>query len=335
MLAEAGRQAFLTWLGQERRASTHTLAAYGADIAAFLGFLTQHLGEQPTLAALAALRQADFRAWLAAEAGDGAANQTRARHLSALRTFFRYLERHHGVTCTALALVRTPRARPPAPRALAQLAARALAEDIGEESDNPLAQARDTALFTLLYGAGLRIAEALSLNLRDLPAAGAPLVVTGKRNKQRVVPLLPAVREAIAAWVVLHPARAPEAPLFVGLRGGRLNPGVAQRTMRHYRQHQGLPAHATPHALRHSFATHLLAGGGDLRAIQELLGHANLATTQRYTSVDEAHLLEVWGRTHPRSQLPDQNPPQRKGNAAGNQHARAVKPHKPKQAARQ
>ena len=227
---------------------------------------------------------------------------TRARHLSALRSFFRYLVRRQGVDNPAVRLVATPRARRPLPRALATEQARDLVVDIAELSDVAAIQARDTALFTLLYGCGLRIAEALALNVRDAPRPGAePLRVTGKGSKQRIVPVLPVVQQTIAAWLELHPDRQPDSPLFVGARGKRLNPGVAQRTMRTYRQQNGLAEHATPHALRHSFATHLLAGGADLRSIQELLGHANLSTTQRYTSVDEAQLMEVWRKAHPRA----------------------------------
>ena len=164
-------------------------------------------------------------------------------------------------------------------------------------------QARDTALFTLLYGCGLRIAEALSLDVRDapLPGSDAMLRVIGKGGKQRIVPVLPVVRHAIAGWLALHPDRRPDSALFLGARGKRLDPAVAQRTLRQFRRLHGLPEHATPHALRHSFATHLLAGGADLRAIQDLLGHASLSTTQRYTSVDEAGLLRVWRKAHPRA----------------------------------
>ncbi len=302
MTGDAARQAFLQWLGQERRASPLTVEAYGTDIAGFLGFLTRHLGTEPDARALADLRPADFRAWLADEAAQGKINATRARHLSAVKTFFRYLARRHGIANAGLSLLGSPRVRPPAPRALAPADARAVATDIGEMSDAAAMQARDVALFTLLYGCGLRIAEALALDLRDAPLPGseAALRVTGKGSKQRIVPVLPAVRAAIAAWLPYHPTGQPDAPLFVGARGGRLDPAVAQRTLRNFRRLNGLPEHATPHALRHSFATHLLAGGADLRSIQELLGHASLSTTQRYTSVDEAKLLEVWRRAHPR-----------------------------------
>ena len=200
-------------------------------------------------------------------------------------------------------LVSTPKTRRPLPRALAPAAARGVTEDIGDMSDHAAIQARDTALFTLLYGCGLRIAEALALNVRDAPKPGedGPLRVVGKGSKERIVPVLPVVRQAIAAWSRLHPRPDPDAPLFLGARGKRLDAAVAQRTLRLYRRQNGLPEHATPHALRHSFATHLLAGGADLRSIQDLLGHASLSTTQRYTSVDEARLLEVWRKAHPRA----------------------------------
>ncbi len=302
MTGEEARKAFLGWLGDERRASPLTVEAYGTDTAGFLGFLTRHLGAEPDLTALAALRQADLRAWLASMSAEGAGNATRARHLSAVRSFFRYLNRRHGMENGALKLLATPRARKPVPRALAPKHARAVSEDIGEMSDLAATQARDIALFTLLYGCGLRIAEALALNVRDAPKSDETgmLRVVGKGSKERIVPVLPAVREAIAAWLRHHPDRQPDSPLFLGTRGKRLDAAVAQRTLRNFRRLNGLPEHATPHALRHSFATHLLAEGADLRSIQDLLGHASLSTTQRYTSVDEAKLLEVFHRTHPR-----------------------------------
>jgi integrase/recombinase XerC len=298
---EEARAAFLEWLGRERRAAPLTVEAYGADIAGFLGFLTNHLGGEPDAGALAALRQADFRAWLASEASEGAGNATRARRLSAVRTFFRFLARRHGVENAAVALISRPRARQSVPRALTVEQARDVTEHSGEMSDTAPIQARDTALFVLLYGCGLRIAEALALDVRDVPSPGAMLRVVGKGSKERIVPVLPAVREALSGWLALHPDRAPASPLFVGAHGRRLNAGVAQRTLREFRRLNGLPEHATPHALRHSFATHLLAGGTDLRSIQDLLGHASLSTTQRYTSVDEARLLEVWRKAHPRA----------------------------------
>jgi integrase/recombinase XerC len=292
----------MAWLRTERRASPLTVEAYRRDIGFLVNFLTGHLGHEPALPDLETLREADLRSWLAAEARLGRGNRTRSRHLSAVRSFYRFLARRYGVTNMAARTLGSPKVAPPVPRALAPAQARAVTRDIGEASDTAQVQARDTALFTLLYGCGLRIAEALALNVRDAPRAGQPLRVMGKGSKERLVPVLPAVAQAIDAWLALHPAGAdPAAPLFVGVRGERLNPGVAQRTLRIYRRLAGLPEHATPHALRHSFATHLLAGGADLRSIQDLLGHASLSTTQRYTSVNQAQLLNVWKNTHPRS----------------------------------
>ena len=268
---------------------------------AFLVFTGEHTGEAPSLATLSGLAAADFRAFLAKAAGAGDVNATRARKLSALKTFFRYLKKKHGVESTALMLITRPRPKRPLPKALSPEDAKIVAYDIGEVSDSAAIQARDSALMTLLYGAGLRIAEALGINIGDLPAADNALRVTGKGEKQRIVPLLPVVREAIAAWLKFHPNPGRGEPLFVGARGGRLNAGVAQKALRDFRRLANLPEHATPHALRHSFATHLLAGGADLRSIQELLGHASLSTTQRYTDVDTAQLMEVWKRAHPRA----------------------------------
>ena len=302
MLAEAARLDFLAWLAGERRAAAATVEAYASDVAGFLGFLTNHLGNEPALDDLAALRQADLRAWLAKLARDGCIAPTRARHLSAVRSFFRFLARRHGVANPAVRLVATPRSKRPLPRALAPEQARAVAEDIGEVSEREFTQARDQALFTLLYGCGLRIAEALALDMRDAPLPGqtAMLRVVGKGSKERIVPVLPAVREAIAAWLRFRQEAPPDAPLFIGLRGKRLDPGVAQRTMRQFRPFAGLSPDATPHTLRHSFATHLLAGGADLRTIQDLLGHASLSTTQRYTAVDTDRLMAVWRAAHPK-----------------------------------
>ena len=286
--------ACLDWLRRERQAAPLTVKAYAEDLAGFLGFMTHHLGAEPDLAALAALTQADLRAWLAHGVSKNLTNATRARHLSAVRTLFRFLHRRHGMQNLAPALIGTPRLRPPVPRALTPAQARAITQD-ATTADEAEWQARDLALFTLLYGAGLRIAEALALDTGDV--RDGPLLVRGKGGKQRMVPLLPAVRTALAIWLQQRPG--PPGPLFTGKRGGRLDPAVARKVLQTYRQGAGLPDHATPHALRHSFATHLLAGGADLRAIQELLGHASLSTTQRYTAVDAAGLLAVWQASHP------------------------------------
>ncbi|MDE8350026.1 MAG: tyrosine recombinase XerC [Acidocella sp.] len=299
--AESLRVKFLAWLGGERRAAPKTVETYGRDIAAFLGFLTHHTGGEPTAETLQALRAADIRAWLAQAAKAGVGNATRAKKLSAIATFFKYLHKRHGIESTALSLISRPRAKRPLPRALSQADAALITSDIAEATNTPGIQARDAAFMFLLYGAGLRINEALSLNVGDLPAPGNPLRVTGKGNKQRIVPLLPAVYAALASYVKLHPNPGAGEALFLGARGNRLNAGVVQKTLRDFRRLNGLPEHATPHALRHSFATHLLSGGADLRSIQELLGHASLSTTQRYTDVDTDQLMSVWRASHPRA----------------------------------
>ncbi len=292
---------FCAWLGGERRAGAKTVATYARDVNVFLAFIAAHTGDVPDAKTLAGLAVSDFRAFLAAAARAGDVNATRARKLSALKTFFRFLKKRHGVENAALALISRPRPKRPLPRALSAMDAKKVAAEIGEVSANAALGARDVALMTLLYGAGLRIAEALALNVGDIPATDNALRVTGKGNKQRLVPLLPAVRSAIAAWLALHPNPGRGEALFVGARGGRLNPGVVQKTLRDYRRLANLPEHATPHALRHSFATHLLEGGADLRSIQELLGHVSLSTTQTYTDVETAQLMKVWQRAHPRA----------------------------------
>lgn len=309
MTGEQARASWLEWLGRERRAAANTLEAYGHDVAGFLGFLTHHLGGEPDLAALGALRPADLRAFLAECANRGDSTATRARRLAAVRGFLRYLTRHHGMAALPVGALRGPRPKPPIPRALTPDQARAVAREVGEvhslgRHERPEMQAaRDTALFALLYGAGLRIAEALALDLRDAPLPGqdAALRVTGKGSKQRLVPVLPVVRAAIAAYLRHRGPGAPDEALFLGARGKRLDAAVAQKSLRDFRRLAGLPEHATPHALRHSFATHLLGAGADLRAIQDLLGHASLSTTQRYTAVDAAGLLATWKKAHPRA----------------------------------
>ena len=289
------------WLAHERRASAHTLDAYGRDLAAFLGFLTEHLGFTPGLADLEALKPVDFRAWLARRAGDGLSRTSTARAMSTIRGFFRFLDRRDLVRNAAIGSVRTPKVPKSIPKALAPEEALEMVGTADVLSDEPWIGKRDMALFTLLYGCGLRIGEALALNRGALPE-GDTMVITGKGNKQRIVPVLPVVIEAIDDYIAACPyALGGDGPLFVGARGGRLNPGVVQRQMRRLRVLLGLPETATPHALRHSFATHLLAGGVDLRTIQELLGHASLSTTQRYTDVDTERLMSVYRDAHPRA----------------------------------
>ena len=289
------------WLSAERRASAHTLAAYGRDLAAFLDFLTGHLGVLPGLGAIDALRPADFRAYLARRAGDGIGRSSLARTLSVLRNFVRFLQRRGLASTTALASLRGPKLPATVPKPLAEADALAAVEAAGELAREGWQQQRDTALVALIYGCGLRLSEALGLSRGEAPL-GEVLTVIGKGRKTRQLPILPAVRDAVAAYLACCPYRfAADDPLFVGARGGPLHPRLVQARMAAVRGHLGLPASATPHALRHSFATHLLAAGGDLRAIQELLGHASLSTTQRYTAVDTERLLAIYQEAHPRA----------------------------------
>ncbi|MCH2394596.1 tyrosine recombinase XerC [Oceanibaculum sp.] len=292
------------WLSDEKRASPHTVEAYGRDLAAFIGFLSGHLGNAVGLTDLEALRAADFRAYLAARANEDYARTSTARAFSVVRGFFRFLERHGRLANAAIHNVRTPKLPHAVPKALSEAEADVLVgavDIVAAPEAEAWVIARDTALVTLLYGCGLRLGEALSLTRGSVPTDGV-MRVTGKGNKQRVVPVLPAVTEAISAYLALCPHAGDVAtPLFLGTRGGPLNPRIAQGLMQKLRLALGLPETATPHALRHSFATHLLAGGGDLRAIQELLGHASLSTTQRYTEVDGARLQSVHRMAHPRA----------------------------------
>lgn len=290
-----------SWIADERRLSPHTLTAYETDLFQFFRFLTDHLGEAPTADSLAALQPVIFRSWLASRAQAGLSRTSTARALSVIRGFFRWCERNGHVANQAIHAVRSPKVPHSVPKPLSAPDAAAVVDQIGELAEEPWVGLRDIALFTLLYGCGLRISEALGLTCADAPE-GEVLTVLGKGSKERMVPVLPAVRQAIDAYIAACPHRlAPDAPLFRGVRGGPLNPAVAQRQMRVVRGWLGLSDSATPHALRHSFATHLLAGGGDLRSIQELLGHASLSTTQRYTEVEDSHLLAEYRAAHPRA----------------------------------
>jgi integrase/recombinase XerC len=292
-----------SWLADERRASAHTVAAYGRDLLFFLEFLSGHLGGEPNLAAFETLAPADFRAYLARRAADAKMRSSTARALSVLRGFFRFLDRRGLVRNSALTAVRTPKLPRSVPKALSAEEAEAALDRVkAEEPPLPWIGARDLALLCLLYGCGLRLGEALGLARREAPLKPGMLSVTGKGGKTRVVPVLPAVAEAVAQYVAACPWHlAPEEALFRGVRGGALHPRMVQKKMAALRTELGLPEKATPHALRHSFATHLLAGGGDLRAIQELLGHASLTTTQRYTAIDAARLAAVYDKAHPRA----------------------------------
>lgn len=297
---------WLDWLAYEKRASAHTLDGYARDIAGFLAFLTEHFGFTPGLKELEGLAAVDFRAWLARQSHVGNSRTTIARHASTLRTLYKYLERQGIVSNAAIHALRTPKVPKSLPKALTIEDALEAVELADELADEPWIGKRDRALLKLLYGCGLRLSEALNLDVRDVPQSDTPgtatMVITGKGSKQRVVPVLDVVKRDIEAYVKASPfPMTPQSPLFLGERGARLNPGVAQAMVRKVRAMLNLPDTVTPHALRHSFATHLLAGGGDLRTIQELLGHASLSTTQRYTDVDSARLQAVHGLTHPRA----------------------------------
>jgi len=294
-----------TWIAHlrdERRFADNSVEAYERDVAAFLGFLSQHLGGEPSAQDLATLEPRDLRAYLAfrRQGPDALADRSISRALAAIRSFYRYLERRHGVTNARLALVRGPKLKRSLPRPVSEAAAQNLIVEAGDAAEAWIG-ARDAALVTLLYAAGLRISEALALTGADLPLP-ATLRVTGKGGKERIVPLLQVAREAVARYAELCPyALTEDAPLFRASRGGALSARMAQDLMQRLRGRLGLPSSATPHALRHSFATHLLANGGDLRAIQELLGHESLSTTQGYASVEAKKILQLYRRAHPRA----------------------------------
>ena len=292
---------WFSYLLAERRASQHTLTAYVAELQRFFTFLSTHQGGLVSAAILADLRVADFRAFLATRRADGLSARSMARALSAIKSFFRYLDRRDLVHNAAYASIRGPRLPQRLPRPLDEQGAADLLDSVGDEAADPWIGLRDVAVVTLLYGCGLRISEALGLN-RGMVRRGESLRIQGKGNKERIVPVLPVVHDAIEAYLAACPyAGGAGAPLFLGARGGRLNPAMVQKSVRRTRQALGLPPSATPHALRHSFATHLLKGGGDLRTIQELLGHASLSTTQTYTDVETSRLLEIYEKAHPKA----------------------------------
>jgi len=293
---------FLQHLAGERRLADKTVESYQRDISAFIGFLSLHFEKIITLQDIKQLALRDFRAYLAhRQRGDKPLSPASiGRQLSALRTFFRYLNRRHRLENDAIGLVKGPRVKAPLPKPLSQSGAEDIIKE-GSIDGRPWVQARNTAVMMLLYGAGLRVSEALSLTDDHLPLQQS-MALTGKGGKTRVVPILPAVVQALDKYLKLCPFNIePGTPLFRGVRGGPLSARQVQLDMEKLRGSLGLPESATPHALRHSFATHLLAGGGDLRTIQQLLGHENLSTTQRYTGVDVEGLRRVHGAAHPRS----------------------------------
>ncbi len=289
-----------------KRQSAHTALAYARDLGQFFAFMAQHMGQAPSLRLLAEITLSDFRSWLASLRAAGLKASSTARAVSAVRTLFRHLERRELVVNEAIGVLRAPKIPHGVPKPIELTKAKSVAGMASDLAVEPWIAARDSAILTLLYGCGLRLGEALSLSIDDFPpldqAKTAILRVTGKGNKERMVPVLPVVIEALALYVGTCPYPIkPGGPLFLGAKGGALSPRIVQLVMERLRGALGLGDSATPHALRHSFASHLLGAGGDLRAIQDLLGHASLSTTQRYTEVDSAKLIGLYDKAHPRA----------------------------------
>ena len=303
LISPALSAALQTWLQAQsalKGLSDNTLLAYHTDVAGFMAFMTLHSGQRAGLAALARISVSDMRAWMAQQRAQKIAPRSLARKLSAVKNFYVWLAAREGFEPTAVLSLQTPKFQAKLPRALSEDAARAVVETVELQALESWVGARDVAVVTLLYGAGLRISEALGLKRSDAPLPDV-LKIAGKGGKERMVPILEVARKAVDIYLRLcpHPATA-NSPLFVGVRGGALSPRLIQKAMQQTRLQLGLPSTATPHALRHSFATHLLSAGGDLRSIQELLGHSSLSTTQNYTVVDTARLLEVYKNAHPK-----------------------------------
>ncbi|WP_158968901.1 tyrosine recombinase XerC [Chachezhania sediminis] len=305
LISPAARDALQTWLevmAAVDGASPATVTAYRTDVVGFLSFMTLHHGEREGLGALAKITVTDMRAWMAEERKTGISARSLARRLSAVKSFYRWLARREGFEPTAVLSTRSPKFLKKLPRPLSESAAKEMLGEVEMDAAEPWIAARDAAVVTLLYGCGLRISEALGLTGDAVPLP-ATLKIRGKGGKERMVPVLPAARDAVDRYVTLCPYPVERGvALFRGARGGALNPRLIRGAMARARLRMGLPSTATPHALRHSFASHLLANGGDLRAIQELLGHASLSTTQVYTAVDTARLMEVYETAHPRAQ---------------------------------
>lgn len=300
-LAADALAVWISHLSDERRFSRHTVNAYGRDVSAFLGFLVAHLGEAPTLGALGEIAPADLRAYLAHRRNDGLSDRSVMRALAAIRAFFGWAERRCGVSNPRLKLVRGPRLRATLPRPVSESGAAAMIAEAANDGAAPWLSARDAAVITLLYAAGLRISEALSLTGADTPLPET-LRIVGKGGKERIVPVLPAARAAVARYAALCPfTLTRDEPLFRAARGGPLSARMVQARIADLRRALGLPESTTPHALRHAFATHLLAHGGDLRAIQELLGHESLSTTQKYADVEAARVIDAYRSAHPRA----------------------------------
>ncbi|WP_136634674.1 tyrosine recombinase XerC [Pseudooceanicola onchidii] len=304
MISDAARDALADWLSGMRSlrgASEATVGSYRRDLVDYLSFMTEHMGGPQGLVALAGVRTSDMRAWMARERSQGLGARSLARKLSAVKTFHRWLAQREAVDVTPVLSARAPKFQKSLPRPLPEDAARAMIDTVGSWDARPWVAARDAAVVTLLYGCGLRISEALSLTTQALPL-GDTLRITGKGGKERIVPVIAPARRAVEAYLDILPhILEPGMPIFRAVRGGALSPRTVQKVVAQARMALGLPSSATPHAMRHSFATHLLSAGGDLRSIQDLLGHASLSTTQVYTAVDTARLMEVYDKAHPRA----------------------------------
>ena len=303
LASPAARDALSGWLSHKRAldgVAANTIKAYAADVSGWLSFLALHRGGTEGVAALIAVPAGDLRAWMAHERSRGLGARSLARALSSVKGFTAWLAEREGIDATPALSARAPKYRRKLPRPLTEDGAADVLDRIGDDAAEPWVAARDGAVVTLLYGCGLRISEALGLPVTAHPLP-AVLRIDGKGGKERLVPVLPAAKAAVAEYVRLCPHDLTDGPLFRGVRGGPLNPRLIALAMERVRARLGLPASATPHALRHSFATHLLSAGGDLRSIQELLGHSSLSTTQAYTAVDTARLMDVYARAHPRA----------------------------------
>lgn len=304
MIAPALSDALDGWLAHEKAlkgAAQNTLTAYGDDVTRFLTFMTDYHGAMQGLGPIARLTIRDMRAWMAQERGTGTGPRSMARRLSAVKGFYRWLAEREGFDPTAVLSARAPKYQRKLPRPLSEQAARDMIDQVAVQSDEAWIAQRDIAVITLLYGCGLRISEALSLTGRDMPL-GESLRIVGKGGKERLIPVIPAARKAVADYLAACPFQLePDDVIFRSVRGKPLYARAIQSVMAQARLQLGLPATATPHAMRHSFATHLMQAGGDLRAIQELLGHTSLSTTQAYTAVDANRLMEVYNATHPKA----------------------------------
>ena len=293
---------FLTYLTVEKRSSNHTINSYRIDLTYFLRFVGHKLEKSVNLETLQNLKHSDFRQWLSHRNSEGLENSSTARALSAVKSFYKFLKKTENLSNPIVENLRNPKIKKAIPKAINENNIKAIIDYVDYMHDDEWQALRDIALMTLIYGCGLRISEALNLKRKEAPLKSDSLLIKGKGNKERLVPILPIIREKLAAYIKACPhGFMPDDFLFLGAKGGKYSPVLFQRLIQRIREMLDLPKTVTPHALRHSFATHLLSNGADLRSIQELLGHSSLSTTQRYTKVDTKRLMKVYGKTHPRN----------------------------------